>query len=211
MSIDSRVAPALLSPAAVCAAGYGSLSGATTCTLCPINTFSSGGLAKGEACIDCATGSTSAPGATENTQCYVELADPTRDYFTLSDDSKYVAAGSGAACQAACIGDDTCVALKISTDGASCFKLSEDAAGTATVSFKVNSGVAFVRYKLPAGLKVGKEIGTDAATTVAGCEAACKSISDCEGIVLDGTCSLISSELDPDFTGFYHVSGAKLV
>jgi len=58
--------------------------------------------------------------------------------------------------------------------------------------------------------ELSQEIGTDAASTVSGCEAACKSVSDCEGIVLDGTCSLISSELDPYFTGLYHVCGAKL-
>jgi len=58
---------------------------------------------------------------------------------------------------------------------------------------------------------LSQEIGTDAASTVSGCEAACKSVSDCGGIVLDaGTCSLISSELDPDFTGLYHACGAKL-
>jgi hypothetical protein len=88
--------------------------------------------------------------------------------------------------------------------------LSADAAGTATVSFKVNSGVDYVRYKIPAGLEVGAEVGTDAATTVAGCEAACKSLPNCEAIVLDGTCKLIASELSADFTGFYHVSGTNL-
>lgn len=201
--------PCLL--AAVCAAGYGSSAGGSTCEVCASNTFSSGGLAVGEACVDCAAGSTSGPGATENTQCYVELADPTKDYFSISNDALYVAAGTAAACQAACTGDATCVALKISTDTDSCFVLSADAAGTATVSFKVNSGVDYVRYKIPAGLEVGAEVGTDAATTVSGCEAACKSLPNCEAIVLDGgSCKLIASELSADFTGFYHVSGANL-
>jgi hypothetical protein len=88
--------------------------------------------------------------------------------------------------------------------------LSADAAGTATVSFKVNSGVDFVRYKIPTGLEVGVEVGTDAATTVADCEAACKPLPNCEGIVLDGSCKLMASELSADYTGFYHVSGANL-
>jgi hypothetical protein len=197
----------------VCAPGYGSATaGGTTCDLCSYNTFSSGGLAVGEVCIDCASGAVSGRGATENTQCYAALADPTNDVFVLSDDSKYVAAGVAPGCEATCAADDTCILLKIDAADNSCFMFSEDAAGTATVSFKVNSGVDFVRYKIPTGLMVGNpDIGTDAATTLAGCEAACKTLPNCEGIVMDGTvCKLMASELVAGVTGFYHVSGAKL-
>ena len=47
--------------------------------------------------------------------------------------------------------------------------------------------------------------------TLAECESACTPNGDCEGVMFDGTtCTQITSELDPDYTGFVHVTGAVL-
>eukprot|EP00775_Hariotina_reticulata_P003324 gene3324-3601_t len=197
---------------AVCSAGYGSLNpGDSTCVRCPINTFSSGGLAVGEVCVPCASGTVSSKEATESSQCYAELVNPTRDYFTLNDTSKFVQQPAQTDCQVACTGNANCIQVIIATDGSSCSIQSEDASGTATLAFKVNGGVDYVQYKVDSGLLVGSVLSTPAAADLAACEDACTPLGDCEGVLFDGSsCSLITSEMDPDYTGLVHVTGTKL-
>jgi hypothetical protein len=99
----------------------------------------------------------------------------------------------------------------IATDGSSCSIHSEDGSGTSTLAFKVEGGVDYVEYKVDSDLGVGMVIGTPAAADLAACEAACTPKGNCEGVVYDGSaCSLITSQLDPDYTGFAHVIGSKL-
>eukprot|EP00775_Hariotina_reticulata_P006225 gene6225-6462_t len=202
----------LATDCAVCSAGYGSLTqGATSCQPCPVNTFSSGGLAVGQTCVSCASGTVSSKGATDSSQCLVELVDPIRDYFTLSDPTKFVQQAAQTDCQAVCKGDATCVQLIIATDGSSCSIHRADASGTSILAFKVNGGVDYVEYTVDAGLGVGRVISTPAAADLAACEDACTPKGNCEGVVYDGSaCSLITSELDPDYTGLVHVTGTKL-
>eukprot|EP00775_Hariotina_reticulata_P003830 gene3830-4087_t len=202
----------LATDCAVCSAGYGSpTQGGTSCQRCPVNTFSSGGLALGQMCVTCASGTVSSKGATDSSQCLVELVDPTHDYFILSDPAKFVQQPAQTDCQAACKGDAACIQVIIATDGSSCSIHSEDASGTSTLAFKVNGGVDYVEYKVDAGLGVGRVVSTPAAADLAACEDACTPKGNCEAVVYDGsTCSLITSQLDPDNTGFFHVAGTKL-
>jgi len=91
----------------------------------------------------------------------------------------------------------------IATEGSSCSIHSEDATGAARLAFKVNGGVDYVEYKVDSGLLVGRVIGSPAAADLAACEDACTPKGNCEGVLYDNsTCSLITSDLDPDYTGF---------
>jgi hypothetical protein len=154
----------------------------------------------------------SSKGVIDSGQCHVELVDPTRDYFILSDPTKFVEQPAETDCQAVCKGDASCIQVIIATDGSSCSIHSEDGSGTSTLAFKVNGGVDYVEYKVDSGLLVGRVIGTPAAAAdLASCEAACSPVGACEGVVYDNLiCSLITSELVSDYTGFVHVTGTKL-
>jgi hypothetical protein len=204
--------PALLA-SAVCSAGYGAATaGATTCSRCPVNTFSSGGLAVGIECTACASGTVSSKEATESSQCYPAFADPTRDYFTSSDAAAWAAvdgAGSQADCEAAC--GATCLQLRISTDPANFACQTMEQASGKDVSFKVRGGVDYARYTIGAATSLGKALGSAPAASLGDCETSCTANGDCEGVMFDGTtCTQITSELDPDYTGFVHVTGAAL-
>ncbi len=160
---------------AVCAAGYGAATlGATTCTRCPVNTFSSGGLAVGMECTSCAAGTVSSKEATESSQCYPEFVDPTRDYFTSTDANAWTDVPSPAdqaACEAACGAD--CLQLRISTATPLACQVMNAVAGK-DVSFKVRGGVDYVRYTIGATTLIGKSISNDpAVASLAACEALC--------------------------------------
>jgi hypothetical protein len=204
--------PVLLA-SAVCAAGYGAATaGALTCSRCPVNTFSSGGLAVGMECTACASGTVSSKEATESSQCYPAFADPTRDYFTSSDAGAWTAVANAASqddCEAAC--GATCLQIRISTDPANFACETMAQASGKDVSFKVRGGVDYARYTIGAATGLGKVVGTASAASLAECESACTPNGDCEGVMFDGTtCTQITSELDPDYTGFVHVTGAVL-
>eukprot|EP00775_Hariotina_reticulata_P004056 gene4056-4303_t len=136
----------------VCDAGYGSATpGGSTCELCPVNTFSTGGLAVGESCTPCAAGTVASRGSIDVSQCYAEFDDIARDYFPLTDAAQFAAQPGGTDCQAICRGNTSCVQIRLTAAGDCAVQL-EDPAGTATLSFKIRNGVDYVRYSIPAGL-----------------------------------------------------------
>lgn len=195
----------------VCSAGYGG----TGCGVCQYDTFSFGTLADGDDCVACATGSVSARGAVDSSQCYPALISPSRDVFVLSDETAWADVSdptTGATCGAACATAPGCLMYRFHATSRQCQHLQESPGGAVEVGFKVADGVDFVLFTLPAGLLVGTPLG--AARTVAdraACMAACKANANCEVASLAGSsCTLATSELDADNTAMFHVVGSRL-
>ena len=195
----------------VCAAGYGG----DDCERCPVDTYSFGGLTKGTACTPCDTNTVSSKGATDSNQCYADLVDPTRDYFTTSNDTVGWTSQAGVAtlsdCEQACRTTSGCIQYRWKeATPSSCDLMLEAASGT-SLALKVKGGVDYVNYKLDASLSFGKLIDTRTLDTLSACTAACTSNGDCEAVLFAGnSCRLVTSELDPDYVGKYRLVGAKL-
>jgi len=199
---------------AVCIPGYGSPDpGNTTCQPCPVNTYNPADLAAGQLCTSCPTGTVSAPGAAFATQCHQELFKPHKDYMPTSAASKWeplvLDPANGITCQShsnACRNSSSCIQLRIADGGSSCDVLKADPTGTTTVSFKVSDGMDYVRYPISSGVIVGSVFSQQTAATLSSCEAVCTPNGDCEGVLFNtASCSLIRSEMDPDFQSFLHV------
>jgi len=144
---------------------------------------------------------------------YVELADPVNDFFILSNDTLFAAAGSSAACQAACSGDAACILLRINADGTSCGCTVRMLLALAQCHSRSMAVWTMCSNKLTAGVDVGTTLtgGSSTQASLAACEALCSPLGECEGFTYSGTtCKLFKSDLDIDWTGFYHVSGTKL-
>jgi hypothetical protein len=196
---------------AVCAAGHGG----DGCALCPVNTYNSGGILAGTSCDSCPANTASSNGATDAQQCYADLIDPTRDVFAVSDEAQFATQAGVTTlddCEAACRASDACITYRFASATGSCQLLSEQAGASGDeLSFKVKGGVDYASYKLAAGLTVGSVIKTQASTSLAACQAACTSNGDCEAVLFGaGSCRLVTSELDADYTGKAHVVGARL-
>lgn len=65
---------------------------------------------------------------------------------------------------------------------------------------------------LNAALTFGKVITTTISiATIKACTATCTPVGNCEAVLLRGTtCSLLTSELDPDYTGKVRLMGSML-
>lgn len=195
----------------VCAAGYGG----DNCERCPVDTYSSGGLTKGTNCTACDANTVSSKGASDSNQCYADLVDPTRDYFTTSNDTvgwtNQAGAGTLSACETACRTTDGCIQYRWKEASPVSCDLMLEAASGVSLALKVKGGVDYVNYKLDASLSFGNVIATRALSTLPACTAACTGNGDCEAVLFDGSsCRLVTSELDPDYVGKYRLVGAKL-
>ena len=195
----------------VCAAGYGGAG----CALCPYGTFSSGGAAVGEDCVPCATGTTSRRGATESNMCLSRLQEPTRDIFPLGTNAWAVdaASTSALACGTSCWANAACVMYRFASTGSVCEHFLETAGGAVSLGFKVGAADDYALHTIPTGQTVGVALG--AAATVAdeaACRASCTANSACELYSFaSGSCTLLRSELDTDYSSMWAVRGADLL
>jgi hypothetical protein len=202
---------------AVCAPGYGGAG----CAQCGYGTFASGGAKVGDACQDCATGSTSRRGATQSQQCYSKLIDARNDVFNLANEAAWTnnAATTGATCGDACTASATCVMYKFivneAGDGSGkCSLLSEASTVTHTVGFKIGNGDDYSVWGLDQSVGAALSPMPGAAglaDTEAKCKDACTAASECEVYVwASNACSLTKSELEEASISMFQVRGAKL-
>jgi len=152
--------------------------------------------------------------------CFEAMRSPNRDYFTLSDDTTWATeAGptSPTACELACQGDATCLQYRFSIDPATptCQLLRESPAGTQQVGFKLGGGVDYAVYRLQDTLFFGRQLGSlYVQPNQAACIAQCNGNTDCEAfsfIEASGDCKMITSDLDPEWRGKFHVQGNRLI
>lgn len=198
----------------VCVAGHGGLD----CGLCGYGFFSSGGQAAGDACDRCASGTTSARGATQSQQCLPQLVDADADVFALGDESAWQnnSADSGAGCGAACTASSSCVMYRFTPTPDvqnKCQLFKEDATnGDQKLGFKAGQGGDFVIYTILGSQSLGTVHRTFSGQSLAQCLAACSWDNQCELFMLSpaGECRLSHSELDSDFTSMFSVKGDHL-
>jgi hypothetical protein len=202
-----------------CAPGFGGAN----CTICPYNTFSTGGLVAGTDCVACATGSVSARGATDNTQCYPDLNDADKDVFHLSNESAWThdEASSSLQCQSNCRTNSQCILFRwrLEQRPERCHLLLETADGSQALGFKAGANAQdYAFYKVPEDLVLGVTISDEGEKTPAECMAACKTAPGCEFLSMPaaslpssaGSCKLHGSELSSDYIGMYHIQGDRL-
>jgi hypothetical protein len=204
----------------VCTAGRGGLN----CTLCPYNTFSTGVHKRGEECTACADNTVSARGSSHNTQCLPALDDSDKDYFPLSDDSKWDNHNNvenALECQFLCNNDSNCAMFRYSTDphARKCQLLLAVPEGGQAIALKAdNAGTGYAIYRVDTGLKVGVLLSDEGSRTPEECLKACSSNNVCELASMDaaalpssaGPCVLYGSTLDSDWVGMYHIQGNRL-
>jgi hypothetical protein len=198
--------------------------GGLNCTLCPYNTFSTGVHKRGDDCMPCADNTVSARGASHNSECLPELVDSDKDFFPLSDDSKWVdhdGVESTLECQYICNNDSSCAMFRYSTDphARKCQLLLEVADGGQAIALKADTaGTGYGIYRVDAGLKVGVMLSDEGSKTPGECLKVCSSLNTCELASMDavalpssaGPCVLYGSQLDSDWVGMYHIQGSKL-
>eukprot|EP00882_Tetradesmus_deserticola_P003863 GHRQ01004087.1.p1 GENE.GHRQ01004087.1~~GHRQ01004087.1.p1 ORF type:complete len:520 (+),score=107.65 GHRQ01004087.1:1239-2798(+) len=203
----------------VCTAGHGG----ATCGVCPYNTYSTGGHHMEINCWACPAGTTSSRMAEDDTQCYATMVDADKDYFSLSDGSKWtVQAGvaSGLACRSACDANTACVLYRFSSNingSPACQLLLEDPAGQQVIGLKAGGGMDYVMYTVDEDLIVGEPLQQHASKTPEECMVACAK-NGCELVSLalpnmpdsPGSCKLYMSAQDADWVGMHHVQGSKL-
>ncbi|WIA13594.1 hypothetical protein OEZ85_007160 [Tetradesmus obliquus] len=202
----------------VCAAGYGGVN----CTACGHNTYSTGGQAEGTECMPCAVGSVSARKAIDSAHCLAAMVDADNDYFPLSDDSHWTDDGSknSVACSESCRTNTLCAMYRFTNGQGSpkCQLLLEVDSGSRIIAFKADRGADYALYKVSETLTVGVQVSDAGSVTPKACMAACTSSGACELVSMAaanlpdtaGPCVLYGSQLEPEWTGMYHIQGSRL-
>jgi len=197
----------------LCQAGRGG----DGCGLCPYDTWSSGQTSPGDGCQGCASGAVSSRGASSPDECIPAMDAPTRDIFHLGDDSLWeddLSAGSFGSCQATCRFDESCMQMRYSEATGSCQLLKEDPSGSQLVGFKAARGGDYAFYTLAETTVIGVQVDSvRTGLTQKQCMDTCSRLGNCEAVsfvTASGTCKLLTSELDSDWSGMVHFSGSKL-
>ncbi|WIA33742.1 hypothetical protein OEZ86_006857 [Tetradesmus obliquus] len=202
----------------VCAAGHGGVN----CTACGHSTYSTGGQAEGTECMACAVGSVSARKAIDSAHCLAAMVDADNDYFPLSDDSHWTDDGSknSVACSESCRTNTLCAMYRFTNGQGSpkCQLLLEVDSGSRIIAFKADRGADYALYKVPETLTVGVQVSDVGSVTPKACMAACTSSGACELVSMAaanlpdtaGPCVLYGSQLEPEWTGMYHIQGSRL-
>jgi hypothetical protein len=150
------------------------------------------------------------------------MVDASTDYFPLSDDSHWTDdnAKTSVACSEACRTNALCAMYRF-TDGLDtpkCQLLLEFESGSQIIGFKADQGADYALYKVPDTLTVGVLVTDAGHLTPAQCMAACGGSGRCELISVEaanlpgtaGPCKLFGSQLEPEWTGMYHIQGTRL-
>jgi hypothetical protein len=96
--------------------------------------------------------------------------------------------------------------------------LLESESGSQVVGFKADQGADYALYKVPDTLTVGVSVTDAGNLTPKECMAACAASGQCEMISMvaanlpatAGPCRLFGSQLEPEWTGMYHIQGNRL-
>jgi hypothetical protein len=164
----------------------------------------------------------SARKATDSTRCFPDMVDASNDYFTLSDDSLWTDdnAKTSVACSEACRMSSLCAMYRFANgqDTPRCQLLLEVESGSEVIGFKADQGADYALYKIPETLAVGVLVKDAGKLTPKECMAACAASGQCEIISMvaanlpatAGPCRLFGSQLEPEWTGMYHIQGNRL-
>lgn len=206
-----------------CVAGHGGAN----CTICPYDTYSTGGGEVGQACSQCPQYLVSARGAIEGDHCTPDMVTAETDYMPLSDESAWTAQSSAAtqdACKQACRANAKCAMHRFAADpaatGDKCYLLLEVTGGVKTWGFKVSSFDDYSLYQFGSGLTAGVLTASVGTVTAKQCRDACSKTSKCEMFVIQTasvtdasattTCELYGSVLDSDWLSVHHIQGNRL-
>jgi hypothetical protein len=150
------------------------------------------------------------------------MVDADNDYFPLSDDSHWTddAAKSSVACSEACKTNALCATYRYTNgqDTPKCQLLLEVETGSQVIGFKADQGADYALYKVPETLIVGVLLEDAGSSTPQHCMAACTASGKCEMVSMVafnlpetvGPCKLYGSQLEPEWTGMYHIQGNRL-